>query len=78
MLKSGGILGGFVRPMYAFGRPRELRSRGLINDSGVMMVVILEKSLGEMENLDTLILYYTIIISLYEPEFKSKLTKYAP
>ena len=43
-----------------------------------MMVVILEKSLGEMENLDTLILYYTLIISLYEPEFKSKLTKYAP
>ena len=30
MLKSGGILVGFVRPMYAFGRPRELRSRGLI------------------------------------------------
>ena len=30
MLKSGGIFVGFVRPMYAFGRPRELRSRGLI------------------------------------------------
>ena len=32
MLKSGGILVGFVRPMYAFGRPRELRSRGLIRE----------------------------------------------
>ena len=30
MLKSGGIFVQFVRLMYAFGRPRELRSRGLI------------------------------------------------
>ena len=32
MLKSGNIFGAvFVRPMYAFGRPRSLRSRGLNN-----------------------------------------------
>ena len=32
MLNGCGIFGTFVRPMYAFGRPRELRSRGLINE----------------------------------------------
>ena len=41
MLKSGGILVGFVRPMYAFGRPRELRSRGLIKCSYVVIILAL-------------------------------------
>ena len=33
MLNGCGIFGTFVRPMYAFGRPRKLHSRGLIRQS---------------------------------------------
>ena len=40
---SGGIFEVFVRPMYAFGRPNELRSRGLINFKISISILSLKK-----------------------------------